>query len=479
MSTAETKAVAVDASGSGSGSGARRVARTAWSITFMVMLFQMINYADKAVLGIVARPLSEDLGLSHADIGFLGSAFFILFSVTGLIGGFVADRVKIVWMLLGMVVLWSVLQVPIVLMGTFGALLVCRILLGAAEGPAASLNNVAVFGWFPKDKRALPAAIVTTGGSLAKVMLAPALALIVAAYGWKAAFLGLGALGLVWSVVWLAVGKDGPYSVSRARERAVASSETGKVARVAFWRIAVRPTFWGGALGMLAIYGFVAVVLTWLPSYFEQGLGFSRLNSGFLFALPSITGVGALLLSSIVSDRLIRRGCSVRHARGGVAVVAFVLCGAMLLILPHVAGGWIAVLLVVTAYGVGLATFPLMQIVVSHICPERQVASTVGVFVAIYQASGLLAPWLAGRIIDAAPTLAEGYATAFQTVGITAIAGAVLITLTVDPERDRARIAVLDVLTHADGSVDDEVLLSHLPNHSAQKSHNRTSYEAK
>ena len=463
MSTAETKAAVVGAAGSGSGAGARRVARTAWGITFMVMLFQMINYADKAVLGIVARPLSEDLGLSHADIGLLGSAFFILFSVTGLIGGFVADRIKIVWILLGMVVLWSVLQVPIVLMGTFGALLVCRILLGAAEGPAASLNNVAVFGWFPKDKRALPAAIVTTGGSLAKVMLAPALAIVVAACGWKAAFLALGALGLVWSVVWLVVGKDGPYSVSRARERAQASSGTGKVARVAFWRIAIRPTFWGGSLGMLAIYGFVAVVLTWLPSYFEQGLGFSRLNSGFLFALPSITGVGALLFSSIVSDRLIRRGRSVRAARGGVAVVAFVLCGVMLLVLPYVTNSWTAVFLVVTAYGVGLATFPLMQIAVSHICPERQVASTVGVSVAIYQASGLLAPWLAGRIIDAAPTLAEGYATAFQTVGITAIVGAVLIALTVDPERDRARIAALDALTHADGSVDDEVLLSGRP----------------
>ncbi|KXF51985.1 MFS transporter [Rhodococcus sp. SC4] len=426
----------------------------------MVMLFQMINYADKAVLGIVAQPLADDLGLSHADIGLLGSAFFILFSVTGLIGGFIADRVKIVWMLLGMVLLWSVLQVPIMLMGTFGALLVCRILLGAAEGPAASLNSVAVFGWFPKDKRALPTSIVITGGSFAKVLLAPALAIIVATYGWKAAFLTMAVIGLVWSVAWLAVGKDGPYSVSRARERAQASSETCKVTRVAFWRIAIRPTFWGGALGMLAIYGFVAVVLTWLPSYFEQGLGFSRLNSGFLFALPSVTGVGALLISSLVSDRLVRQGRSVRIARGGVAVVAFLLCGAMLLVLPYVTGTWTVVVLVVTGYGVGLTTFSLMQIAVSHICPERQVASTVGVFVAIYQSAGLLAPWLAGRIIDAAPTPAEGYATAFQMVGLAAIVGAVLITLTVNPERDRAKIAALDPLTHADGSVDDAVLLS-------------------
>jgi len=197
-------------------------------------------------------------------------------------------------------------------------------------------------------------------------------------------------------------------AVSRARERALQSSESGKVARVAFWRIAIRTTFWGGALGMLADYGFVAVVLTWLPSYFEQGLGLSRLNSGFLFALPSITGMGALLLSSVLSDRMVRRGHSVRIARGGVSIVALALCGAMLLVLPHVSGTWISVLLVVAGYGVGIATLPLMQIAVSHICPERQVASTLRVLVAVYQAAGLLAPWLAGRVIDAAPTPRRG-----------------------------------------------------------------------
>ncbi|MFC0454677.1 MFS transporter [Rhodococcus jostii] len=459
MTTKETAAHADDIGGS-TRIGLHVSARTAWSVTFMVMVFQMINYADKAVLGVVARPLAEDLGLSNADIGLLGSAFFILFSVTGVIGGFVADRVKIVWMLLGMAVLWSLLQVPIMLMGSFGTLIVCRILLGAAEGPAASLNSVAVFGWFPKNKRGLPASVVSTGGALAKVLMLPALAVIVAAYGWRAAFFSMVVIGLVWSVVWFVVGKDGPYSVNTAQDRARSSDDTGKVTRVSFWRIAVRPTFWGGALGMLAVYGFVAVVLTWLPSYFEQGLGFSRLNSGFLFALPSITGVSALLLSSIVSDRLANRGFSVRIARGGVATISLLICGGMLVVLPDVAGTWTAVLLVVIAYGAGYATVPLMHIAVSHICPERQVASTVGAFVAFYQVAGLLAPWLAGRIIDAAPIPVEGYRTAFQVIGITAIVGAVLIALTVDPDRDRARIAAIDPLTHADGDVDDAGLLS-------------------
>lgn len=428
--------------------------RTAWSITFLVMILQTINFADKAVLGIVARPLSEDLGLSNADIGLLGSAFYVLFVITGLVGGFIADRVRIVWVLLALALLWSLVQIPVLLVGTFTALIITRVLLGAAEGPASALNNVAVFGWFPKSKRGLPSAVVSSGTSLSKILMAPALTVIVAAYGWKAAFWTLMIVGLVWAAVWLVVGKDGPYSVSSAREVAQ-SDTTGKVKRVSFLRIAALPTFWGGVLGMFAIYGMVAVILTWLPSYFEQGLGFSRVDSGLLFALPSVTGMASMLLVSFITDRLAGRGMTVRISRGMVSVVALFVCGVMLASIPLVHSAWLAVFLVVAGYGAGVASYPLMNVAVAHISPERQVASTLGVFTALFSTSGILAPWLTGHLVDTATTPAEGYTTAFQIFGVVAIIGAVVMALTVNPERDRARIAAIDTLTSADGSADD------------------------
>ncbi|MEE2061995.1 MFS transporter [Rhodococcus artemisiae] len=430
-------------------------ARAAWSITFLVMILQTVNFADKAVLGIVARPLSEDLGLSNADIGLLGSVFYVLFVITGLAGGFIADRVRIVWVLLGMALLWSLVQIPVLLVGTFTALIISRVLLGAAEGPAGALNNVAVFGWFPKSKRGLPSAVVTSGTSLSKILVAPALTVIVAAYGWKAAFWTLMIVGLVWAAVWLVVGKDGPYSVNSARERAKAGS-AGKVERVGFLRIAALPTFWGGVLGMFALYGMVAVILTWLPSYFEQGLGLSRVNSGLLFALPSVTGMASMLLVSFLTDRLVGRGMTVRISRGMVSVVALFVCGGMLAALPLVDSAWLAVFLVVAGYGVGVASYPLMNVTVAHVSPERQVASTLGVFTALFSTSGILAPWLTGRLVDAATTPAEGYTTAFQIFGVVAIIGAVVMALTVNPERDRARIAAIDPLACADSSADDK-----------------------
>ncbi|MBM4669419.1 MFS transporter [Rhodococcus hoagii] len=441
----------------GSTSAGTWTARTAWSITLLVMVLHTVNFADKAVLGVVARPMAEDLGLSNADIGLLGSVFYVLFVVTGLLGGFIADRVKIVWVLLTMALLWSLVQIPILLVGTFGALIVSRILLGAAEGPAASLVNVAVFGWFPKSKRGFPSAVVSSGSSVAKILVVPALTVVVATFGWKSAFFTMMLVGVIWAVVWIFVGKDGPYSVNSARERAKESSQS-VVKRVSILRIAALPTFWGGVLGLFAIYGMVTVVLTWLPSYFEEGLGYSRINSGLLFALPSVTGMGAMLLGSFVTDRLSVRGMTVRASRGMVSVAALFLCGACLAVIPFVGPSWAVVTLLVTGYGIGVGVLPLMFVAITHISPERQVASTLGVFVALFQSSGIVAPRLTGYLVDAAPTPVDGYTSAFQLLGVLTLVGAVVMFLTINPERDRARIARIDALTDADGSAEDSEL---------------------
>jgi MFS family permease len=157
-----------------------------------------------------------------------------------------------------------------------------------------------------------------------------------------------------------------------------------------------------------------------------------------------------------------------------VSVVALIFCGVCLAVIPFITQSWIAVTLVVTGYGVGVATLPLMFVAVTHISPERQVASTLGVFVALFQSSGILAPWLTGYLVDAAPTPVDGYTLAFQILGILAIVGAVVMFLTIDPERDRARIAAIDPLTNADGSAEDEELYAATHSEESERSAERS-----
>ncbi|NED66018.1 ACS family MFS transporter, partial [Streptomyces sp. SID10244] len=89
----------------------------------------------------------------------------------------------------------------------------------------------------------------------------------------------------------------------------------GEEPAVPWVRIFTSRTFIGGALLVMSVYALVTVVLTWLPSYFEVGLGYSRLQAGSMFAFPSIVGLVLMLVTSVVADRLISRGATSRKVR--------------------------------------------------------------------------------------------------------------------------------------------------------------------
>jgi MFS family permease len=86
----------------------------------------------------------------------LGSSFFFLFSISAIVVGFIVNRVDTRWVLLAMAVIWSVAQFPMVGTVSFTTLLICRIILGAGEGPAFRVAAHAIYKWFPDEKRTLP-----------------------------------------------------------------------------------------------------------------------------------------------------------------------------------------------------------------------------------------------------------------------------------------------------------------------------------
>lgn len=186
----------------------------AWVITSLLIIFQMINFADKAVLGLVAESVMADLGMTSTQFGFIGSAFFFLFAISGIIVGFVAGKVQTRWIILIMGLSWAILQFPMLLGGGALALLVTRIVLGAAEGPASSITLTHVQGWFDPKTRGFPSSLVASGTTLGPVLAAPILAYIIAHpdLGWRWAFGFLGIIGIVWTVLWALVFKEGPYS---------------------------------------------------------------------------------------------------------------------------------------------------------------------------------------------------------------------------------------------------------------------------
>src|SRR5271165_7214396 len=113
--------------------------KEAWSITFLLFLFMLVNFADKIVVGLAGVPIMTDLKLEPEQFGLLGSSFFFLFSISAIIVGFIVNRIETRWVLLVLALVWALAQFPMVGTISFSTLPICRIILGAGEGPAAAV----------------------------------------------------------------------------------------------------------------------------------------------------------------------------------------------------------------------------------------------------------------------------------------------------------------------------------------------------
>src|SRR3954447_26482524 len=86
--------------------GARR-------ILALLAVFSIINFGDKAVLGLAGPSITSDLGLSNTRFGSISSAFYLLFSLCALLVGLFGARLSASWLLVGMALIWSAAQLPI------------------------------------------------------------------------------------------------------------------------------------------------------------------------------------------------------------------------------------------------------------------------------------------------------------------------------------------------------------------------------
>lgn len=198
--------------------------RSAWAMASMLTWLSLINFLDKIVLGMVAVPLMADLKLPPAEFGLIASSFFWLFSLSTVLVGFLSNRVAARWLLLTMGLSWAVLQVPLALAGSAMTILVCRMLLGAAEGPAFPISVHALFKWFPDHKRNLPVAMINQGATVGLLLAGLLIPLVTIRWGWRANFMILAGIGMAWSAMWLCVGREGPITQASAPRAGTAAA---------------------------------------------------------------------------------------------------------------------------------------------------------------------------------------------------------------------------------------------------------------
>ena len=93
---------------------ARATPKGAWLIVALLFAFMLINFVDKAVIGLAGVPIMTELGLTPSQFGLVGSGFFFLFSASAIVTGFIVNHVQTRWALLVMGLVWALTQFPMV-----------------------------------------------------------------------------------------------------------------------------------------------------------------------------------------------------------------------------------------------------------------------------------------------------------------------------------------------------------------------------
>lgn len=410
-----------------------------WVIVASLFLFMLINFADKAVLGLVAIPLMHDMQLTHGQFGFVGSAFFMLFSISGIAVGLIADRVNMKWLLAALALIWAVAQLPLAWPTSFAVLLLCRVLLGAGEGPASPLALHVVYTWFDDRERNLPTAIVQQGATAGVIIAGPLLTYISQRWHWHATFLTLGAVGIGWTVLWLCLGKTGNRQHNASPAFAPGAAAGPRAASARFRSMLSDRTVIGVMLQCFIGYAVISIGFTWVPAYFRLGLGFAATQAGWLFALQVAAQIPLGIALAMFSHRLLKRGVPSKVARGKLISAACVVSGFAYCALLCGAPALVKVALMALASALAIQTFTFGPMLVAEVAPAARRGALLAVTNSIVTTAGLIGPVAMGKLLGAAGDV-RGYEIGFAVTGVLLlIVGAAGFAL-IDPQRSKRRL---------------------------------------
>jgi len=406
----------------------------AWSIAIMLALMMLVNFLDKVVLGLVSVPMMRELHLTPTQFGLLGGSLNWLFSISAVVGGLAANRLSTKWLLLTMAAAWSVLQLPMLVASSVWVIIACRVLLGVGEGPASPVATHAIYKWFPDARRNLPIAVLHQGSALGLLIAGLAIPTITTHWGWRANFLVLAALGLVWCVAWLVFGAEG--SLER-----VAHASSAK--RIPYAVLLTDRTVLGNFLGHFAANWILAMTLTWLPTYLQLGLGYEAHAAGRIFALFVAVTAPMSLGFAWLSQRLLARGVPSRIARGLFVSVMLVFAGGLLAALAYPGLGPTAkTVALALGSGMSLIMYSVGPAMLGEVTPSVQRAGVLAMSNGLAALAGLAAPVITGMLIETAGgSTSHGFEQACLVCGVVLLGCGLLGTVCLDPQRSQRRFA--------------------------------------
>jgi len=379
------------------------------TLVILMATVMAINYVDRGNLYTAGPLIQDDLHLSPEQFGFLASAFYFTYVAAQFPAGWLADRFGGKIMLALGAAIWSIATLATGFAGGFVSVLVLRLLLGVGESVGFTTTSKLIATSVPKDHVGLANGTIGLG-----YLLGPAIGtflggMIMARYGWRAAFIVFGALSVLWLVPWRGVA---------IQEITSGTAATRKDDVPTVREILCERGVWGASLGhFCGNYNFY-FILAWLPTYLVKVRGFTLEQMASVASGAYVLNAAAAFFAGWAIDRWVKRGGSATFANKlpmGLAHLLGIGCMVGIVVLPDNAS--IASLFVYEIF-LGFSSpgyFAIPQIMGGPSAAARW----VGVQNCLGNIPGIIAPYVTGVLIGATGT----YVSAFVLAGIINLVG--------------------------------------------------------
>ncbi|HXQ30781.1 MAG TPA: MFS transporter [Steroidobacteraceae bacterium] len=430
-------------SGSDGGRAPRapRVLRVRWLVFVWIFAAAFIAYLQRTTLAVVAVPLTREAGFTTWQISWLFNAFLIAYTAFQVPGGLFGQRVgarrgTLACILLSVAGTAGFAFAPALATGTslLALLAAARFITGVAQGPLFPINAGLVQAWFPPRRWALMNGLQVTGLSLGAAATQPIVSRLMSDHGWQAAVYATCVPGLALAAVWWWYVRDTPRehpAVLHAELTEIEGGEQPARARQFDWAAAGRVLADRNVLlltlGYLLMNYVFYFFMNWSFTYLVEARKLTILQSGWLAAIPLVTGALCASLGGYLCDL----ACLRIGARWGFRIVPLVtlpLAAVLLSVAMRTESAYWAVAALAGCFGCAQMTEAPFWAAAFWVARDQASAAT-GVLNTGGNVGGIIGTFLVGYLASR-----YGWGAAFATgIGFALASGA--LWLLIDAER--------------------------------------------
>ncbi|HTW34341.1 MAG TPA: MFS transporter [Rhizomicrobium sp.] len=277
----------------------------AWFVLGMLCFVYVLNFLDRQLLAILAKPIQDSLHVTDGQLGMIGGLYFALFyCFIAIPVGWIADKTNRVWVLSLACAIWSGATMACGFAASYPQLVIARMTVGFGEAGGVPPSYALVLDYFPPGRRGTALGIYNLGPPIGAALGIAFGASIAAAFDWRYAFVVLGAVGFFAAIAVLLL--------MREPVRGGLDPEQASIGKSGFW-----PTlamFFSHRALMLAALGsgatqFITYGLGNFTTLFlmrEKGMTLNQVAVWYALVV-GIGMTGGIFISGRVIDRFTRR----------------------------------------------------------------------------------------------------------------------------------------------------------------------------